>query len=68
MKTSMRIPPLAGRKYMGGSNSCDYADIALAEFDKILHDHDFLVSQGVIPPLLFERFRDDCFVLFLLGA
>ena len=51
---------------MGGSNSCDYADIALAEFDKIVHDHDLLFSQGVIPPLMFERFRDDCFVLFYL--
>ena len=49
---------------MGGSNSCDYADVALADLDEIVHDLDLLASHGVIPPLMFERFRDDCFVVF----
>ena len=52
---------------MGGSNSCDYADIAMAALDEIIHDYSELADQGVIPPILFLRYRDDIFILYDLS-
>ena len=49
---------------MGGSNSCDYADVALARLDEIIHEHDLVNDHGVIPPIMYSRFRDDIFVVY----
>ena len=49
---------------MGGSNSCDYADIALARLDEMIHEHDLVNDHGVIPPIMYARFRDDIFLVY----
>ena len=48
---------------MGGSNSCDYADIALADLDEMIHESDLFADHGVTPPIMFSRFRDDIFLV-----
>lgn len=50
---------------MGGANSCDYADVALADLDKMIHEGDLFVSHGIKQPLLFLRYRDDIIVIYL---
>ena len=49
---------------MGGSNSCDYADIALSELDNLINEGDFFVLHGIHGPLMFLRYRDDIFIIY----
>ena len=49
---------------MGGSNSCHYADIALARLDEIIHECDLVNDYNVIPPIMYARSRDDIFVVY----
>ena len=42
----------------GGSNSSDYADIALARLDEMIHEYHLVKDHDVIPPIMYARFRD----------
>ena len=49
---------------MGGSNSCDYADIAVSGLDEMVHECDLFAIYKVHPPLMFLRYRDDIFIIY----
>ena len=47
----------------GRSNSCDYADITMARQDEMIHEHDLVKDHGVIPIIMYARFRDYIFLV-----
>ena len=50
---------------MGPANACDYADIAMVDLDELVHSNQLPELHGIPIPTLFERFRDDIFILWL---
>ena len=50
---------------MGPSNACDYADVSLSELNDLIHSDELSTVHKQCKPVMFERFRDDIFVLWL---
>ena len=49
---------------MGPSNACDYADVSMSQLDDLMHSDDLSEIHMQCKPVMFERFRDDIFVLW----
>ena len=50
---------------MGPSNACDYADVAMSDFDRIVHSEEIKTKHNLELASMLERFRDDIFVIWL---
>ena len=50
---------------MGAKNACNYADISMSKLDQYIHEEDLLSKHSIKPPVMFERFRDYIFAIFM---
>ena len=50
---------------MGPANACHYADVAMTKLDELVHSNTLVEEHNIPIPELFERFRDDIFILSL---